>query len=79
MFQFQTGAIKRDNFQHDPAINLQRFQFQTGAIKRLTDSSIKSIASLFQFQTGAIKSDERFSGGAVRHSRFNSKLVRLKV
>ena len=54
------------------------FQFQTGAIK--STGSIKGARCQvwFQFQTGAIKRGCRCSA-TTQHSRFNSKLVRLKV
>ena len=55
------------------------FQFQTGAIKRRHVIGARGVQSCeFQFQTGAIKSRISICGKTAL-SRFNSKLVRLKV
>ena len=76
-FQFQIGAIK--SYKSTLTVVEQlTFQFQIGAIKSQNNDVTARATREFQFQIGAIK-----SYGIVRedrqHSRFNSKLVRLKV
>ena len=76
-FQFQIGAIKSAETKSYQQRRFE-FQFQIGAIKSQNNDVTARATREFQFQIGAIK-----SYGIVRedrqHSRFNSKLVRLKV
>ena len=77
-FQFQTGSIKRlRNAPRD--VQERMFQFQTGSIKSGSDVYYNYTKTKFQFQTGSIKSLPDTLILPSVPSRFNSKLVRLKV
>ena len=78
LFQFQTGSIK-STILFLVLNNLIRFQFQTGSIKSLSQNQRRGGTQTFQFQTGSIKSLQQIVAVALRFSRFNSKLVRLKA
>ena len=78
VFQVQTGSIKRDQVSWPVATDTDRFQFQTGSIKRRSFDRQWFRQTMFQFQTGSIKS-EPLHRRCETYSRFNSKLVRLKV
>ena len=60
-------------------IDRRQFQFQTGSIKSSFSNPSSYPFFLFQFQTGSIKSPTPFFYRIRCTSRFNSKLVRLKV
>ena len=55
------------------------FQFQNGAIKSLNTVSLSTQLGMFQFQNGAIKRGKGDFVSVHEVTRFNSKMVRLKV
>ena len=78
MFQFQTGSIKRITG-FECALRVIKFQFQTGSIKRQIAGHLNTeYTDKFQFQTGSIKRNGEETHKEIQ-TRFNSKLVRLKV
>ena len=76
-FRFQTGSIKslKGGF---IKVCEAKFRFQTGSIKSESPRIMLSVF-VFRFQTGSIKSETTETQRLTPDTRFDSKLVRLKV
>ena len=79
MFQFQTGAIKRDMVLIRFSVEFPGFNSKLVRLKVSRLRHFIMLRALFQFQTGAIKSPYGLSIIDPAMLSFNSKLVRLKA
>ena len=75
-FQFQSGAVKRDNMPDTEGGN-SKFQFQSGAVKSLIYYAICNNIICFNSKVVRLK-DLHLSDALFLSVSFNSKVVRLK-